>query len=308
MAHDTTSFAKNVRLTLIGCGKMGLAMLEGWLGIARITQFDVIDPVPSAELLKLVENNQSITLYKSIESYYGRQEDRAPSSHNKEYLSICVLAVKPQMMQDVLQSFILGGQQNNIGCDFDAVMSIAAGVSLSFFEIYFPSDVALIRVMPNTSAAIGKGVSVYCTQSNCAAHIVELTQELLNPLGKVYRISEEQDMHAVTAISGSGPAYIFALTEALGKAALSLGLSEDIAADLARYTVIGAASLMDAQSEYSAADLRKAVTSPGGTTQAALEILQGASQKNETLDTLMAKATQKAKDRSIELASYDNVS
>jgi pyrroline-5-carboxylate reductase len=294
----------DINLTLIGCGKMGFAMLQGWMSLENIKIFDIIEPFPSDELKTLAASNDRLAHYDSVEEYCQSKHENAPHQTGDACLNICIIAVKPQMMQEVLQNFIYSKDQFPECRQFDAVISIAAGVALSMFELYFPNDVELIRVMPNTPAAIGKGASVYCARQSCPDKIITATTCLLEPLGKVYRIDNEDDMHAVTAISGSGPAYIFALTESLAKAAIALGIPQDVAEDLARQTVIGAASLMEIKSHRSAAELREAVTSPGGTTQAALEVLQG---KGEKLDCLLKQATWHAQKRSKELAAFDKV-
>jgi pyrroline-5-carboxylate reductase len=279
-----------IALTLVGCGKMGYAMLQGWRALDNIHVFNIIEPFQSDELKSLAKEEKRICLYSSLDEYKSNIDSAYQPKAN---LNICILAVKPQMMTDVLRN-IEGADKH-----LNAVISIAAGVPLALFEQYFSDNVDIIRVMPNTPAAIGKGASVYCTQDKCPAEITLVTESLLKPLGKVYRVIDENDMHAVTAISGSGPAYVFALSESLTKAAMELGIAEDIAQDLARQTIIGASSLMEIESDLSAAQLRKAVTSPGGTTQAALEILQG---QDEKLDTLMIEATQNACKRSQELS------
>lgn len=301
---DKKAAQHEIKLTLIGCGKMGFAMLQGWLTLDNINVFDIVEPFPSEELKSLTASNERVAHYDSVEQYCQTKHENASNKALGEKLNICIIAVKPQMMQEVLQNFIYSKDQFPECAQFDAVISIAAGVALSVFELYFPDDVELIRVMPNTPAAIGKGASVYYARPNCPDKIIEVTTSLLETLGKVYRIENEEDMHAVTAISGSGPAYIFALTESLAKAAIDLGLPSDIADDLARQTVIGAASLMEVKSHRSAAELRTAVTSPGGTTQAALEVLQG---KGEKLDALLKQATWNAQKRSKELAEFEKV-
>jgi pyrroline-5-carboxylate reductase len=233
-------------LTLVGAGRMGSALLDGWLkGPAR--EISVIEPSPRAEIKALADAGR-IHL------------NPAPSES-----SIIVLAVKPQQfpaVSDQAKAFV--GPKS-------VAISIMAGVRLAQLARRLGTD-RVIRAMPNTPGAIGKGVTAFTAPSGAKASDLAAARELLAPLGDVHGPVDEAMMPAVTALSGSGPAYIFLLAEVMAEAGIAQGLPRDLALSLARRTVEGAAALM-AQSGDSPEALRKAVTSPGGTTQAALDIL-----------------------------------
>lgn len=263
-------------LALVGAGKMGDALLRGWIGrgvaAARITVFE---PAPGKELLALAKA-QPLRLNPPI----AEVTDAAA----------LVLAVKPQIMQDVLPQFVplaLGGA---------LVLSIAAGKPIRFFEQHF-AGAAIVRAMPNTPAAIGQGMTVLCANARVTAAQSELAAGLMQAVGEVAWIKDETLMDPVTAVSGSGPAYLFLLIEALAKAGEKAGLDTALAKQLAQQTVCGAAALA-AQSDQPASQLRENVTSPGGTTAAALEVLMRA----DGLQSLMDEAVEAATRRSRELA------
>lgn len=199
-----------------------------------------------------------------------------------------VLAVKPQAFADLLPQLaplLAPGQ---------AVLSIAAGIPLTRLEAALGARRPYIRVMPNTPGLIGQGVSAYCLGGSADEVHAALAERVLQPLGLVLRVREEQ-MDAVTALSGSGPAYLFLFMEALQDAAQDLGLEPETAFRLASQTLVGA-SAMVARRERSPAELRTAVTSPGGTTQAALQALEAGGFRD-----LVKRALRAARDRSIEL-------
>lgn len=233
-------------LTLVGAGRMGAALLHGWLK-GPVREISVVEPSPRPEILALAEEGR-IRL------------NPAPSPS-----SILVMAVKPQQFAAVsAQAKAFMGPKS-------VAISIMAGVRLAQLSQRLGTD-RVIRSMPNTPGAIGQGVTVFTAQQGAKPADLSAAREVLAPLGEVHGPVDEGMMSAVTALSGSGPAYIFLLAEVMAEAGVAQGLPRDLATSLARRTVEGAAALM-ADSGDSPEALRKAVTSPGGTTQAALDIL-----------------------------------
>ncbi|WP_278877143.1 pyrroline-5-carboxylate reductase [Paracoccus yeei] len=227
-------------LVLVGCGRMGGALLDGWLknGLAA-GAVHVIDPNPRAELSDL-----GISVNGALPG------DPA----------VLLIAVKPQMMAEVLPRLSVGGDT--------LVISVAAGVTIAAYEAAFPAA-PIVRAMPNTPAAIGQGITAIIGNARAGAAQMALAQALLSAVGRVVRLDSEDQMDAVTALSGSGPAYVFHLIEAMAAAGAAEGLSPALALELARATVAGAGALAVAQDE-DPARLRENVTSPGGTTAAGL--------------------------------------
>lgn len=263
-------------LALVGAGKMGDALLRGWVarGLSG-RQAVIFEPAPSADLLAL-------TLKLSIRLN--------PAVSEITDTAVLVLAVKPQAMPDVLPQFAPIAARNAL------VLSIAAGKPVSFLERYFAGS-PIVRAMPNTPAAIGQGMSVLYANTQATPAQRGLAASLLGAVGEVAWISDEALMDPVTAVSGSGPAYVFLLIEALAGAGEKAGLTPELAYLLARQTVRGAAALA-AQSDQPASVLRENVTSPGGTTAAALEVLM----RPAGLQRLMDEAILAATERSRELA------
>lgn len=204
---------------------------------------------------------------------------------------VVVLAVKPQVMEHVMPAYAGLVRPETV------FLSIAAGKTLGFFERHLGAPAAVVRAMPNTPAAVGRGITVCVGNANVARPQRELCDALLRAVGDVAWIEEESQMDAVTAVSGSGPAYVFLLVETLAKAGEAAGLSPGLAQTLARATVAGSGELLR-QSSATAAQLREAVTSPNGTTQAALGVLMAPG----AMDALLAKAVAAATQRSKELA------
>jgi pyrroline-5-carboxylate reductase len=259
-------------LILLGCGKMGGALLEGWLkGGLSPAQVQVIDPYPSDWL------KQQATLGVTVNPV-----ELAPAT-------IAVIAVKPQMMAAAApQLAVLAGQ----GTVF---LSIAAGTPIASFEAMFGATTPIIRSMPNTPAAVGRGISALIGNAAVSEAQVAMAEALLAAVGKTVRVASEDQMHAVTGLSGSGPAYVFHMIEAMAAAGVAAGLAPGLAMQLARATVAGAGALADASPE-SAEQLRVNVTSPAGTTAAGLAVLM------PVLAGLMTKTVAAAAQRSRELA------
>ncbi len=264
-------------LLLVGVGKMGGAMLQGWLaGGLDPARVIVLDPSPPPEMAKVL-SDAGVRLNPEPETHV------APRA--------MVLAVKPQIMAAALDDIVPLADAATL------VISIAAGWTLGNFEARFGPDQPIVRVMPNTPAAIGRGMLVACPNDRASDADRALCGSLLQASGAVAWIEDEALMDAVTAVSGSGPAYIFYLAECLEKAAVAAGLPADLAAQLARVTVSGAGELLH-QSDDPAAQLRKNVTSPGGTTAAALDVLMA----DGGLEPLLRDAVQAATQRSRDLA------
>ena len=260
----------NKGLVLWGCGKMGSALLQGWLkdGIPA-TSIWVNDPHPN----DWVKGVQGLHLNAPL--------PKSPI--------VCVIAVKPQMMDKVLGDLGKTGDADTI------FLSIAAGVRICDFETAVGNR-AVIRAMPNTPAAIGAGISAVVCNKATSDTARDLAKDLLSAVGAVIHLEGEDKMDAVTALSGSGPAYVFHLIEAMVAAGIAQGLPADIALNLARTTVAGAGALAQASDE-SPEQLRINVTSPAGTTEAALQVLMG----EDGLIPLMNRAIGAAAMRSREL-------
>ncbi|GGE86780.1 pyrroline-5-carboxylate reductase [Stappia taiwanensis] len=270
------TFSPERPLVLIGAGKMGGAMLAGWMarGVDPAAVL-VVDPGPPPEIRELL-------LRHTI-----RLESAVPDGVKA---GVLMLAIKPQMMDAVL-----GGLVGAVDGD-TLVLSIAAGTPVGRFEQAF-GQVAITRVMPNTPAQVGRGMSVAFANGATSAAQRATVDDLLAAIGASAWIEREEQMDAVTAVSGSGPAYVFYLVEAMAAAGERAGLDADLAMRLARQTVCGAGELLF-QSELEAAELRRNVTSPKGTTEAALKVLMA----EDGLQPVFDRAVAAAKRRSEELA------
>jgi pyrroline-5-carboxylate reductase len=265
-------------LVLIGAGKMGGAMLEGWLkaGVAA-RQVVALDPSPPAEVAALLAK-------------HGVRHN--PPINSITDAEVVLVAVKPQVMDDVLTPL------HGLAASKPLILSIAAGKTIASFERYFGNEAAVIRTIPNTPAAVGRGITAMAANRNVSPAQMTLAEELLSSIGEVVRVDDEPLIDAATAVSGSGPAYVFYLTECLAAAAEAVGLPPDVAVKLARATVAGSGELMRS-SGIDAATLRQNVTSPKGTTYEALQVLMA----EDGMKPLMIEAVKAAARRSRELAS-----
>ncbi|MEQ1953928.1 pyrroline-5-carboxylate reductase [Mesorhizobium sp. CN2-181] len=266
-----------IQAILVGCGNMGYAMLAGWLKSGRLSPAEVFVVEPNAEL-----QARAAALGVAV----GTGSEDVPSDAAPRLI---ILAVKPQVIRDVTagyQRFAGGGT---------IFLSVAAGTPISTFEDIL-GPVPFVRCMPNTPAAIGKGMMVVFANPRVPADELGFIKDLLTTSGAVATIDDEGLMDAVTAVSGSGPAYIFHFIECLTDAAQTAGLPAETAKVLAMQTVFGAASLA-AESGEDPAVLRRQVTSPNGTTAAALAVLMG----EDRLKTLVTEAVEAARARSVEL-------
>lgn len=260
-------------LVLLGCGKMGSAMLAGWLadGLPP-TSVWVVDPHPSDWV-----QAQGVHLNAALPA--------APA--------VVLIAVKPQMMADALPGLAaLGGGKT-------LFVSVAAGTSLASYARMLGPDTPVVRAMPNTPAAIGQGITAVIGNDRVTAAQLALAEDMLGAVGATLRLDDETQMDAVTAVSGSGPAYVFHLIETLAAAGQAEGLPAAMAMTLAKATVAGAGALA-AQADDDPTQLRINVTSPNGTTQAALEVLMA---PETGFSTLLTRAVRAAADRSRELSN-----
>jgi pyrroline-5-carboxylate reductase len=265
-------------LLLVGAGKMGGAMLEGWIrrGIdpSRVTILDpLIDEARRAELTQA-----------------GVRHSARAEQVRGEPFKVLVLAVKPQTMPEVLPAIAPLALEDTV------IVSIAAGVRLATLQAPFRPAQPVVRAMPNTPAQVGQGMSVAVANSQVTVSQRAIVEGLLAAVGKVAWVDDEKLIDAVTAVSGSGPAYVFLLAECLAEAARQAGLPAELADLLGRQTVAGAGALL-ADSPLSPATLRQNVTSPKGTTAAALAVLMA----EDGLQRLMNRAVDAAKKRSAEL-------
>jgi pyrroline-5-carboxylate reductase len=274
-------------LLLVGGGRMGTALLNGWLARGLAPQAVIVIEPDKARAGEL--RRSGVTVHASA--------DGLPPGHAPRIL---VLAVKPQQMP-----LVLDGLAKRLSAP-GLVVSIAAGKPIHAFEQAFGSNVPVVRAMPNTPAAIGRGISALFANDAAGKAERALADELMAAVGETVWLASEDDMHAVTALSGGGPAYVFLLVEAMSVAGERLGLEADLAMRLARRTVAGAGALLD-QSDTTPASLRQAVTSPGGTTKAALEVLMPSDEAGDGDDEamglaeLMTEAISAAAERSREL-------
>lgn len=275
MTTSTTQSLAGIKGTVVlaGAGKMGGALLIGWLtqglDVARVA---VIDPYPSDE----------------IKAFAVRGLRLNPAPDTIGPVAALVIAVKPQMFRDA-------GPTLRLIAGSSLVVSIMAGTTIA--SISEVCGGAVVRAMPNTPAAIGRGITVAVAAPDVSAEQRAMTDALLRATGAVEWIEDETLMDAVTAVSGSGPAYVFLLAEELARAGVAAGLPVELATKLARDTVSGSGELLH-RSDLDSATLRKNVTSPGGTTAAALNVLMA----DDGMQPLMTRAVAAATARSKELA------
>lgn len=276
MYPSMSSALENMKgdVVLAGAGKMGGAMLSGWL--ARDLdpkRVAVIEPHPSADINALSAKGVRLN----------------PSPRDIGQVATVVVALKPQTFRDA------GPTLKSFTGSSTLVVSIMAGMTIA--SVSESCGGSVVRAMPNTPASIGRGITVAVAASNVAAGQRDTADALLRAIGSVEWIEDERLMDAVTAVSGSGPAYVFLLAEELARAGVEAGLPVELATRLARETVAGSGELLH-RSELASATLRQNVTSPGGTTAAALEVLMGA----DGMQSLLTRAVAAATKRSRELA------
>ncbi len=264
-------------LLLLGCGKMGGALLKGWLDqrIAGTSERPVFVIEPSAEALRPFAGTANVT-----------RLDALPPSLRP---AVILLAVKPQMMDQAL------GALAGVKAAKPLFLSIAAGKTLAYFAKHLGADAAVVRSMPNTPAAVGRGVTVAVANPHVDKAMRDLAGRLLAAVGEVHWVDDEGLLDAVTAVSGGGPAYVFFLIEALAEAGRQAGLPAELAMRLARVTVSGAGELARLSGEP-ASTLRENVTSPAGTTLEALKILMAADGIQPLFNRAIAAATRRSRE------------
>lgn len=263
-------------ILLVGGGNMGQALLRGWLADGRAPDsVHVVDPDARARA--------------AVESLDIKASPGRPDSFRPE---VIVLAVKPHLVEGALQDY------RDLADGRAVLLTIAAGKTIAFYQGLLGAGAAIVRGMPNTPASIGRGITALAASEVVGPDLQRLCESLMAAVGQVVWLEDDGLMDAVTAVSGSGPAYVFLLIECLAAAAVKVGFERDMAERLALATVSGAGAYAMA-SGTDPAVLRRQVTSPGGTTQAALEVLIGDS---GALESLLSEAVQAAARRSRELA------
>ncbi|MEO1748507.1 MAG: pyrroline-5-carboxylate reductase [Pseudomonadota bacterium] len=269
-------------IVLVGCGNMGFAMLTGWLD-KKAVESDAVWVVEPTDELRARADDLGV-------------HTAAAAEELPDELSVRVLlfAVKPQLMDKVLPAYEPLVKRCN-----PAIASVAAGIGISRFEKAYGSNRAIVRVMPNTPSAIGQGMMVICANAQASQAQLDFVHLLMEASGRATIIDDEALMDAVTAVSGSGPAYLFHMIEALRKAAIKAGLPNELAHELAMQTIVGAANYAATASD-DVAQLREQVTSPNGTTAAALAVLM---REPDSMTSLMTEAVEAARKRSEELGS-----
>ena len=259
-------------LLLVGCGRMGGAMLSGWRERGLSPSF-AVDPAPEAA----VHAGPDLTVVADLAAVPA---DFAPAA--------VILAVKPQNAAQVLPAYTrFAGSA--------VFLSIMAGRTIGGIQSLLGSGAAIVRAMPNTPAAVRQGITVATLSPSVTAAQRGLCGDLLRAIGQVEWAEQEALLDPVTAVSGSGPAYVFLLAELMEQAAIEQGIEPALARVLARQTVAGSGALLTASSE-SAADLRKAVTSPGGTTEAALKVLMAPDALPRAFSDAIAAATRRSRE------------
>jgi len=271
---------KNV--VLFGFGKMGSSILKGWMLKSLNFNFFVVEKESS---LRSIAVNDGIKSYENFEQLLKFVDE--------ETLDIIFLAVKPQQMSEAIKVF------SRLNFSKILFISIAAGLSFDWFQSNLKKDIKLVRAMPNLPASVGFGVTGYCKTNNVDKIELLDVQDLLSAFGKAVYLESESFIDVVTAISGSGPAYVFYFAEVLSEIGLNQGLSKKNAKALAIETIIGSAKLLE-MSNINPKILKENVTSPGGTTEAGLEILAS---EDYGLYNLLDKTVSAAKKRAKDLNS-----
>ncbi len=269
---------KNSRITFIGCGNMGQSLIGGL--IANGMPFNLITGTDiNAEQRQATAARYNVKVIKD--------NQKAITSAD-----VVVLAIKPQSMRDTLAPI-----KATLSLEKPLLISIAAGIQLSHLDEWTGKDMAIVRAMPNTPALVQAGATVICANQRASGKQRDLAEKIMQSVGFTLWLEDETLMDIVTALSGGGPAYYFLIMEAMEKAAIQLGLSQNQARILTLQTAFGAAK-MALETSYDAKSLRQQVTSPGGTTEQALNVLIDGG-----IEELFREALEAAQTRSSELAS-----
>lgn len=265
-------------IVLIGAGRMGQALLAGWAqrGIAPLL---AVEPSPSNQLRRFAKKHH-VALFARADSIASVRA------------AACVVALKPQVLKSEAPRL------RAIAGSGAVMISIAAGTNTATLKKAWGANARIVRAMPNTPGAIGRGITALYAATGAGAKDKALAKRLLSALGQTLWVKRESDIDVVTAVSGSGPAYVFLLVEALAEAAVAEGLSRAMAQTLARATVAGSGALLDADPAR-AEILRRNVTSPGGTTEAALHVLLARNGLSPLLRRAVAAARRRARELSL---------
>ncbi len=277
---DLSHFSSRKPLILAGCGNMGGALLDGWLAAG-------LDP--SAVLIvdpQLARNGSDSKGVACLASAAELPVSIEPA--------MVMLAVKPQLMPDVAPNYIAMVQGSGA-----AVISIAAGIGMAAYEDWFGTDIPIVRVMPNTPAAVGQGLSLLLGNASVDTGLKRLSEVMLSAVGACLWVDTEAQIDALVGVTGSGPAYVFLLMECMAAAIERTGLTPAQARMAARQTILGAATLADCQPDIEPGELRRRVTSPGGVTQAALDVLMD---EDRGLNALFPEAMAAGERRNAELS------
>jgi pyrroline-5-carboxylate reductase len=264
------------KILLVGGGNMGRALLWGWIGAEAFSSVVVVEPTPIDPLKLLCGKMHAIV--ESVEKLNPKLE-----------FDVVVLAVKPQNLDEALPALRVFARPQTV------FLSIAAGKTVGTISSILGNDAKIVRAMPNTPAMISQGITVCFANPHAEKQHKDICGFLLSTVGEVLWIAEEETMHAVTALSGSGPAYVFALIEAMRDAGIKQGLDPKLAARLARQTVIGSAALAADRADKTPEDLRLQVTSRGGTTAAAMDVLLAEDGLKPLFEQALALAVQRSK-------------
>ena len=266
-------------IVLIGHGKMGSSIAKGWIKEKYKHKISIIE---KKKLLFNYKNFTNVKLYKNFNDFF---------TENKK-IDFVFLAIKPQQLNDIKDDILRIDNKNTV------FISILAGKPVNWFRKNISSKIKIVRAMPNLPASISKGVTaIYCS-SSISPNEKLIIEELLLSSGTVSFVSKEEQIDLITAISGSGPAYFFYLTEVLTEVAIDLGISQKDAVKFANDTFIGSAALLESEKGNDVISLRKNVTSPGGTTEAALKIIMN---KEKGLKSMLKRAVLNAINRANEL-------
>lgn len=267
--------SRNNSVLLVGAGRMGTALVRGWVAAQKLDKIYVIEPHPS-EVVKQLARERAIEL---IAASGLRQMSR---------IDAAILGMKPQTIKAE------SGLLQELGTHAPLVLSIAAGLTTGYLTAQLQGKPRVVRAMPNTPGAIGEGITVLYAGGDVEAAQRQFAQSLMSAFGEILWLDDESLLDAVTAVSGSGPAYVFLMVEALAAAGRAQGLDPATAEKLARFTVSGAGALI-ANDARPAEDLRRDVTSPGGTTEAALSILTAQDGLVGLMKRAVAAATERGK-------------
>ncbi|HEY8189783.1 MAG TPA: pyrroline-5-carboxylate reductase [Micavibrio sp.] len=267
-----------MKIALIGCGKMGSAMLRGWLAADMADEIHVIKP---SALTAEFASHRKVKHFSSLENY--KAQGLMPD--------VVVLAVKPQIMDEICADLKGGIQPDQL------IISVATGKTIDSFEKRFGTQQPIIRAMPNTPMAVGKGMTVGAANKAVNTAQAGYAEKIFQSCG-VFEWAPEESINTIAALSGSGPAYLALFAETLAQVGQHLGLSGSLALLLARQTLLGTGAWVENNPQVPLADLRSQVTSPGGSTAKAVEAFQA----NSRLERVVHTAVTAAIKRNVELS------